>query len=178
MTAPVPPSPLGVRVDPGPARLGSVLVGAVGGLLAGAGALATVVALGLAQGQVWLRPVNVVGAVWIRWLQGAAPQALDSFYLDALLAGIGSTLLVGGLLGGLLALALERLPEDQPFSWGLLWGLMLALLLHGSRRSGWGLGQALNPLLAAELGWRGLLAAGLVFGALLGAWLQVDRRDH
>ncbi len=178
MITPVPPSPQGVRVDPGPARLGSALVGAVGGLLAGAGALATIVALGLAQGQVWLRPVNVVGAVWIRWLQGAAPQALDNFYLDALLAGIGSTLLVGSLLGGLLALALERLPEDQPFSWGLLWGLMLALLLHGSRRSGWGPGQALNPLLATELGWRGLLAAGLVFGALLGAWLQVDRRDR
>jgi len=174
--APRPAAPAGVRLDPGPFGLDSAALGLVGGGLAGAAALVVLVAIGLAQGQAWTRPVNTLGALWVRWLQSAAPQALDNAYLDALLAGIGTAIVAGALLGGLLALGLERLPEDQPISWGLLLGLVLALLLHGSPRAGWGLGPALHPLLAAELGWRGLLAAGLVYGGGLGAWLQVARR--
>lgn len=171
-------TPPGLRVDPGPTQWGAAAVGLAGGAYAGLGALGTLVALSLAQGQPWQRPINVLGALWVRWLQSAAPQALENFYLDALLAGLGTTLGAGALLGGILALALARLPEDQPLSWGILSGLLLVLLLHGSGRAGWGLGPALDPLLATELGWRGLLAAGLVYGGLLGAWLQFDRRVH
>ena len=170
------PPATGVRVDPGPLRWTNLISGVAGGLLASTAALLALVALSMASGRSPVRPLNVVGAGLVRWLQAAAPQALDSFYLDATLGGLTLVLITGALLGGLLSLALDRLPEDQPLSWGLLTGLATAALLNGSPRSGWGLGPTLNPLLVSEWGWRGLLVAGGVFGLLLGAWLHFDRQ--
>lgn len=173
-----PPSPAaaGVRIDPGPQRWGSLVSGAAGGLLASAAALLALVALAVTSGHSPVRPLNVIGAAFVRWLQDAAPQALDNVYADATLGGLALALAAGAGVGSLLALALDRLPEDQPFSWGLLTGLASAALLNGAPRSGWGLGPSLNPLLAGEWGWRGLLVAGAAFGVVLGAWLHADRR--
>ena len=176
MTPATPPAAPGIRCDPGPLRLTSLVSGATGGLLAAAASLAALVALAGSSGRSLARPLNVVGAALVRWLQGAAPQALDGVYLDATWGGLALALVSGALVGSLLAMALDRLPEDQPFSWGLLTGLAAAALLNGSPRSGWGLGPSLNPLLVTEWGWRGLLVAGAVFGAALGGWLHLDRR--
>lgn len=176
MTTPWPAAAPGVRVDPVPERVDSLVSGAVGGLLATAAALLALVALAVASGHAPIRPLNVIGAVVVRWLQEAAPQALDNVYADATLGGLLLALVTGAGVGGLLALALDRLPEDQPFSWGFLTGLAAAGLVYGAPRSGWGLGPSLNPLLVSEWGWRGLLVAGAAFGAVLGAWLHADRR--
>jgi hypothetical protein len=170
------PPPAGIRCDPGPLRLGSLASGAVGGLIAAVAALLALVALSGASGRSLVRPLNVVGAALVRWLQRSAPQALDKVYLDATIGGLILAMVAGAVAGALLAMALDRLPEDQPLSWGLLTGLVAAALLNGSPRSGWGLGPSLNPLLVTEWGWRGLLVAGGIFGAVLGVWLHLDRR--
>ncbi|MCB9177383.1 MAG: hypothetical protein H6648_09505 [Caldilineae bacterium] len=157
------------RVDPAPSAVLEVLYGALGGLLAGAAYVAVLGTAAVAAGHSALAGANAIGAWLVRWLQSAAPQAFDNFYADASLGGALIALLAGASFGALLAGLLLRLPEDQPLAWGGLSGLV------GWALARWSILPALDPALPQLLGGRALLAAHLLSGLLLGAWLQAGR---
>jgi hypothetical protein len=169
----------------------AIVYGAVGGALGGGLMLGI---LALAAGSVGRQPPaapNALGAWFVRWLQTAAPQALDGFYADATLGGIGLALVVGALLGAVFGGWIERLPDDHPLAWGLLWGLGLwaaarwlvapaldPLLLETFDTQSLlpeALASALGPTIAAWLAIRALLLALLAFGLWLGLWVHAGR---
>jgi hypothetical protein len=158
-----------IRIDPAPSAALELLQGAVGGLLAAAVYLAALCLGALLAGHRAVAGLNAVGAWLVRWLQDAAPQALDNFYPDATLGGLIMALVVGASLGALLAGMLVRLPEDQPVAWGGVAGL----LSWAAAR--WSLLPAWDPVLLSAVDERALLAAHLLAGLALGAWLQVGR---
>ncbi len=171
----------------------ALVYGAIGGAIGGAIMLAC---LALAAGPLGRQPVaaaNALGAWSVRWLQTAAPQALDDPYADATLGGIGLALVVGALLGAVFAGWLDRLPDDHPLAWGLVWGLGLwaiarwlvlpaldpVLLQAFDSRPiltlPEALAQALGPSIASWLDIHALWLAWLAYGLWLGLWVHAGR---
>jgi hypothetical protein len=184
-----------VRAYGPPVATPALVYGAVGGALGGALVL---VILAILAGPSGHRPVaapNAFGAWFVRWLQTAAPSALDSFYADATLGGIALALAVGALLGAVFAGAIARLPDDHPLAWGLVWGLMIwaaarwlvlpaldPVLLQAFdarpillERLPDAVVQALNPRVAGWLDIPALLPALAGFGLWLGLWVHAGR---
>ena len=176
---------MSVRVDSPPFRGIGLTVAATGGALSGLVYLAILTGVALYQGRGFAAGANAVGAWAVRWLQSAAPQALDNVYPDATIAGIFIALLIGedatiagifialligALTGAVLASLLARLPDDHPLAWGLLMGLVLWWLVLRS------LAPALDPVLLTLVGGRELFLAHLVSGAVLGVWLNAARQ--
>jgi hypothetical protein len=154
---------------PSPASLGPVLYGAVGGAIVGLVSLAVLAAAAvLSDLQVVVAP-NAIGAWAIRWLQTAAPDAIETFHPDATLGGIALSALCGALAGAVFAALMVRLPDDHPAVWGALLG---ALCWAATR---YVVAPALDPLLLRVFDVTALLPAFLVFGLLAGAWVQLGR---
>jgi hypothetical protein len=160
------------RSVPPPSAAGTACLGAVGGAFAGAAALAVLLGGTAVLGRPPLEAANAVGAWPVRWLQTAAPSSLGQLFLDATLGGPLLAWLVAILAGALVAVALDRLPEGEPLSWGVLIGLGLAALVR------WVLAPALDPLLVRTVPTVVILAAGGVFGAVMGGWLAAARRSR
>jgi hypothetical protein len=160
---------MSVRIDVPASRGIGVTVAAVGGALAGLVYLGLLTVIAMRDGHGPATGANALGAWAVRWLQSAAPQALDNPYPDATLGGIFIVLIVGALFGALLAALLGRLPDDHPMAWGLLLGLVLWWLVLRS------LAPALDPVLLTVVDARGLFVAHLVSGGVLGAWLHAAR---
>jgi len=146
-----------------------LLYGAVGGLGAAAVALVVAGAAVGAQGRPPVAVANGVGAWFVRWLQTAAPSALDNFYLDATLGGLGIALGLGVVGGAALAGITGRLSEDSPLAWGLAAGFGFWLVAQ------WALVPALDPVLGRVLPSPGLALACLAYGLTLGWWLRAGR---
>ena len=127
---------MSVRVDSPPFRGIGLTVAATGGALSGLVYLAILTGVALYQGRGFAAGANAVGAWAVRWLQSAAPQALDNVYPDATIAGIFIALLIGALTGAVLASLLARLPDDHPLAWGLLMGLVLWWLVPSAPSDG------------------------------------------
>jgi len=146
-----------------------LLFGAAGGSLGGAIGLGVLaVAASLDGRQPWAAP-NAVGAWFVRWLQSAAPPAMDSFYWDASLGGILLAAGVGALAGAVFAGVVEGLPDDHPVAWGLITG---AAAWAATR---WLVAPALDPALIEAFDSRALLAAHLAAGLFIGLWVLEGR---
>lgn len=183
------------RVYAPPAATRAIVYGAVGGALGGALVLAILAVLAVPSGHRPVAAPNAFGAWFVRWLQTAAPSALDSVYLDATLGGGVLALVVGALLGAVFAGAIDRLPDDHPLAWGLVWGLAIwaaarwlvapaldpvllqafdtrPLLLERLPET---LTQAMSPRVASWFGVPALLPALVAFGLWLGLWVHIGR---
>jgi hypothetical protein len=144
--------------------------GCVGGMVSGLAASAIMAGVTAVMGSPAVTSLNSVGAWIVRWLQYAAPDALNGFYYDATLGGILLTAGVGALVGAVLGGLLARFPDDQPFVWGAVAGAVLWLLVKAA------LAPALDPVLNRVVDWRVLLVTCLAFGLMLGAWMHYGRR--
>jgi hypothetical protein len=152
-----------------PSAAGVLAYGAVGGALGAVGSLVVLAGEAARTGLGALTAPNAVGAWFVRWLQAAAPDALAAFHADATVGGALVHVAVGTLVGAVFAVVLDRLPEDNPVAWGGMLGLGLWALAR------WVV-PALDPVLGRVFSGAGLLTAHLVYGALLGAWVQAGRR--
>jgi len=117
-----------------------------------------------------LEPVNAVGAWLVRWLQVADPTALERPYTDATLAGVATVLVFGALAGAPIAAAGERFPDDAPLAWCTAAAAGLWVIAR------FAVVPAIDPVLARVVDGRLLLAAHIVFGLVLGAWVASARR--
>jgi hypothetical protein len=113
--------------------------------------------------------LNAVGAWLVRWLQFAAPDAYEHFYLDATLGGLVIGLAVGAVVGALFAGVLERLPQDHPLAWGIVGGLGLWAVTW------WRVLPALDPAAVTHLTGGAWLAMSLTYGLLIGLWVSGER---
>lgn len=142
---------------------------ATGGLLGGLLALAVLAAAAALGGTPAVAAPNAIGAWLVRWLQAAAPDALESFYYDATLLGIASAMVFGIAAAAVFGGIMVRLPEDHPAAWGLLLGAACWAVTR------FALAPALDPLVLRVFDWRALLPAFLAFGLFVGLWVQTGR---
>lgn len=158
----------------------------VGGGLGGAVTLGVLALVATVRGGTPWVPVNALGAWLIRWLHTTDTLAVRGFYADAAVAGCLTAVASGGLLAALLAIVLRRTSLLGPQTGGVLAGLLAAVA------GCWLLAPAVNPLLtddlpglafraAAEPHWPGRvvqslawLAAGLLYGGLVGWWFRTE----
>jgi hypothetical protein len=157
------------RIYHPPAAVDPLLVGGIAGGLAAAVAAAVLTGLH-AVGAEPLEPLNAIGAWAVRWLQTADRAALALFYADATLLGAAACLTVGATIGAVFAATLDRLPQDHPVAWGVLAALVLWAVTW------WRILPALDPRFVQVVRSEHWLAALLVYGLFLGAWIHVDRR--
>lgn len=160
-----------VHVSAPPSAGQAMAIGMLGGALGGLGYV-----LALAGAAAWQdRPpvvaANALGAAVVRWLQTAAPQALENFYWDATLIGVGLAVVFGAGVGAVFGGAIERLPEDHPVAWGVVLGLATWAVVV------WGIAPALDPVVGQAFAARLLLPAHLVFGVILGNWVHAARQS-
>jgi hypothetical protein len=138
--------------------------GIVGGLLGGAAVAVVGLVYGVISGNTWL-PVNTVAATVLRDMQRQTAEQLSQFDATALVAGTIIHLVTSIGLGLLFSLVLPALP-GRPLVWGpvigpLLWvGTMTAVL------------PILNPVMAANVEWVSFGVANLLYGLLLGWWID------
>lgn len=149
-----------VRAYAPPVATRALVYGAVGGALGGALVLLILAVLAGPSGHQPVAAPNAFGAWFVRWLQTAAPTALDSFYLDATLGGIALALAVGALLGAVFAGAIDRLPDDHPLAWGLVWGLVIWAAAR------WLVAPALDPVLLQAFDARSILPESMSLSLL------------
>jgi hypothetical protein len=154
------------RIDAPPAAALDLVHAAIGGGLAGLLFLILLLYGAHLAGHAALSGANALGAFFVRWLQDAAPQALNNFYPDATLSSLLIAPLVGAGVGAAFAAFLTHLPEDRPLAWG---GVMGVLLWLAGR---WSILPALDPVLIQQVDGRVLFAAFLLSGLALGAWIE------
>jgi hypothetical protein len=142
-------------------------MGAVGGTAAAA--VSMIVLTALTSQHAPAAAANAVGAVLVRWLQSAAPDALERVYADATAGGLLVTCLAGALTGAVFGALSERRGGLHPIALGLGVGVVCWAALK------WAVAPALDPLMARTFDDRALLAACLVYGALIGFWVQAGR---
>lgn len=148
-----------------PTSTRTLLFGAMGGVMAALVALAALCGLAIVQGASVYRPLNAIGAWTVRWLQTADLAALDQFLSDATPAGIFFALVLGALVGAVFA-ALCRRVSDAPVGLGLGAGLVMWAMCQ------WQLAPALDPVIQRAFKLEVLLGAFLVYGLVLGGWVQ------
>ena len=158
------------RAYPVPSPGATALGGAVGGAVGGAAALVVLSVGGLLAGHRAVAGANAVGAWLVRWLQSAAPDAIEHFYWDATLGGVVVAVAAAGLLGAVFALVLARLPHDHPLAWGVLVAVVAWFALRSA------VGPALDPVLVRVFDWRVLLPACMAYGLVVGGWVHLGRR--
>lgn len=147
-------------------------LGAIGGAIAGAAALAVLV--GGAQAIVrwqggargWAVPLNAVGAAVVRWLQIGQSPAFDGLYPDATPIGAALVVAGGALVGGCLGALLGRVPAEPRQAWSLAAAIGAWAIVR------WAVAPALDPVLLREIDGRVLFAAWLVWGLVAGTWLE------
>jgi hypothetical protein len=157
------------RVLPPAASVRPVASGAVGGVLAAGVALVVAAAMAGLRGHAPVAVANGVGAGLVRWLQLAAPQALDNFYPDATLGGLVLALVLGSLVGAVAGGVWARMGPGNAMVWGLGLGVGLWVLVR------WGAVPALDPVLGVALDAVTVAGACLAFGFVLGWWLGAVR---
>ncbi len=161
--------PSAVRVSAPPTAGPAMLHGLLGGAAAGVGFVGALALVAAWRGHAPVAAPNAIGATVVRWLQAAAPQALDNPYPDATLAGIAIAIALGAAIGALFGGMLERLPEDHPAAWGALLGLATWAV------AAWGVVPALDPVAGRAFEPRHLLAAHLTYGMIVGSWVHAGR---
>jgi hypothetical protein len=158
-----------VAVSTPPDGSRAAVFAAMGGALGGAVTTAVLAGGAVIMDRAPAAGPNAVGAWLVRWLQTAAPDALDGFYADATLGGLAVAVVAGAVTGAVFGAFLDRLPHDRPLVWGLLLGLLLWALAHHV------VAPALDPLLVRLFDWRVLLPAFVAYGAVVGLWVQGGR---
>jgi hypothetical protein len=152
------------------ASLRPLAAGAVGGALASLLSLAVALVLAAAQGQPPLAVPNAVGAWLVRWLQTAAPSALENFYPDATLGGLLLVVAGGGTAGAFVAAAAGHGPRRSGLALGLAAALLAWALLALA------VAPALDAVLGAVLGPWGLAGTAAAWGLGMAWWLGGLRR--
>lgn len=108
---------------------------------------------------VWY-PVNLLAALIMPGMEDTTHEALESFRLDWLLAGLAIHLMMSGLFGLLLGLLLRRLPAiPSQLAWG---GLLMPVLWTALS---FGMMGIVNPVLQEHVDWTWFVASQFVFGA-------------
>ncbi|MFQ5459224.1 MAG: hypothetical protein ACE5EL_00360 [Anaerolineae bacterium] len=153
-----------------PASFGPILTGAVGGGLAAAVALTGLALLGRVHGIPATATINALGALAVRWLQDAEDGALAHFYADATPGGIVLALGFGALAGALFSGLLDRLPRDHPLPWGLVSGAAAGVVTW------WRVLPALDPVVIRTVTATDWILGAVVYGGLVGAWVEARRR--
>ncbi|MEW5987264.1 MAG: hypothetical protein AB1791_11560 [Chloroflexota bacterium] len=145
--------------------------GLTGGLLGGAVMALVGIVYGLISGiGVW-RPVNLVAATLMRDLQTAPMESVSQFNLAALVVGLVLHLGVSIGLGVVFSFILPALP-GRPLYWSwligpLLWvGASVAVL------------PFLNPVMYAHVEWISFILANVLYGLVLGWWIDRTPRVH
>ncbi|HBY92780.1 MAG: hypothetical protein M5U01_33885 [Ardenticatenaceae bacterium] len=139
--------------------------GLVGGLLGGLAMAAVAIATGLLIGRGPWYPLNLVAATIVRSLQATPPEMLSQFYLPALIVGFILHMLLSISIGFLFALLLPTLP-GPPWIWSLLIG---PALWFGAQ---FVVLPAVNPVMSTSVWLPSFFVAHLVYGLVLGAWVQ------
>lgn len=144
--------------------------GILGGLIGGLGVAGVGLGYGVYSGNLWL-PVNVVAAAILRNLQSQSAEVLARFDPAALIIGLLIHALMSISLGLMFAFILPALP-GRPLYWGpvigpLLWvgGYVAALPL-------------LNPIMVRNLEINSFTIANILFGILLGWWMDRTPMVH
>ena len=144
--------------------------GILGGLIGGLGVAVVGLGYGVYSGNVWL-PVNVVAAAVLRNLQGQSPDVLGRFDPAAIIVGLLIHVMMSITLGLMFAFILPALP-GRPLYWGpvigpLLWvGAYVAAL------------PLLNPVMVRNLEIISFTLANIMFGILLGWWIDRTPMVH
>ncbi|RIL08914.1 hypothetical protein DCC79_12570, partial [bacterium] len=139
------------------------------GAAAGAGFVGALAVVAVWRGHAPAAGANALGAAVVRWLQTAAPQALDNVYPDATPGGVAIAVALGAAIGAIFGGMLDRLPEDHPVAWGAV------LALATWAVAAWGVVPALDPVAGRVFEPRHLLAAHLAYGMILGSWVHAGR---
>jgi hypothetical protein len=139
--------------------------GVIGGLIGGLGVSIVGVGYGLISGAgIWL-PVNLVAAVLLRGMQAQPLAELGRFDPLALAVGLALHAGVSIAVGLMFTFLLPALP-GRPLYWGpvigpLLWvGASIAVL------------PVFNPVMAANLELTSFALANVLYGLLLGWWID------
>jgi hypothetical protein len=144
-----------------PAEIVPYRAGIRGGLAGGGVMVGIALAYGLLSGRgIWF-PVNLIGAVLIRELQGAPPEVLARFHLPALLAGLLIHGLLSALLGALYGLILPTLP-GSPLAWAVIVGPLLWLAAT------FAILPIFNPVMARYVDWPSFALAHVAYGLTMG----------
>lgn len=152
-------------------------LGAIGGAVAGVAALAVLVGGAAVAGRLLgagarspAVPLNAVGALVVRWLQIGQSPAFDGVYADATLLGAVIVVAGGALAGACLGALLGRAPAEPRLAWAM------AAAVAGWAAVRWAIAPALDPVLLREVDGRVLAVSWLVWGALIGVWLESMQR--
>jgi hypothetical protein len=148
-----------------PAEVYPYSAGLVGGVLGGLAMAAVAVVTGLIMGIGPWYPLNLVAAAVMRPLQTASSEVLSQFNPAALGIGFVLHMLLSLGIGGLFALLLPTLP-GRPWLWSAVIGPALWLVAQ------FAVLPALNPLMSAVVWQPSFLAAHVVYGLVLGSWIQ------
>lgn len=148
-----------------PAEVYPYSAGVVGGTLGGAAMAVVAVATGLLIGRGPWYPLNLVAATILRSLQTASTEELSQFSLTALVVGFILHMFLSTSIGFLFALLLPTLP-GLPRIWSLtigpaLWfGAQFVIL------------PVVNPIMSTSVWLPSFFVAHLVYGLVLGTWVQ------
>jgi hypothetical protein len=148
-----------------PAEVYPYSAGVIGGLLGGLAMALVAVVTGIVIGRGPWYPLNLVAATVLRGLQTASVEALSAFSPEALLVGLVLHLLLSCGIGFLFAVLLPTLP-GPPWIWSLslgpaLWVIAQFVVL-----------PVVNPVMSLGLYPPSFFIAHLVYGLVLGAWVQ------
>jgi hypothetical protein len=149
---------------PGPSAARAQAYGALGGTAAAALALLVAAGAVTLAGRAPVAAANALGAWWVRWLQGAEPQALDSIYPDATAVGLLLALAAGALAGAVAGGVWARWPLIATWAWML-----------GAAGLAWLALPALSPAAERLFSAGGLALLGALWGLGLGLWLRAGR---
>jgi hypothetical protein len=145
--------------------------GLVGGVLGGMAVAMVGAGYGLVSGIGIWRPVNLVAATVLRDMQTQSLESLSKFDLLALVVGLAIHLAMSIGLGEMFSFILPALP-GRPLYWGpvigpLLWvGATVAAL------------PIINPIMAANVEWISFGIANVLYGLVLGWWIDRTPMIH
>jgi hypothetical protein len=145
--------------------------GVVGGLLGGVAVALVGAAYGLISGIGLWRPVNLVAATVLRDMQTQSLDSLSQFNLLAAVVGLVIHALMSIGLGEMFSFILPAVP-GRPLYWGPVIG---PLLWVGAVVAGLPL---INPIMAANVHWPSFAVANILYGFVLGWWIDRTPMIH
>ncbi len=148
-----------------PSEIYPYSAGVVGGLLGGAAMALTALAYGVTSGHGPWYPVNLVAGTVLPRMQALSPQALESFDLPFLVAGLAVHMVTATALGLLFALLLPTLPGRK-----VVWALIVGPLLWLGATSI--VLPSINPLMSHLLDWPSFALANIAYGLVMGLWVE------
>jgi len=145
--------------------------GVIGGAFGGLAMVLVAALYGFWSGRgIWL-PVNLIGATFVRDLQGASLETLAVFNLAALIVGMVLHGILSVGLGFVFSLLLPTMP-GPPLIWALTVGPLLWVIAT------WLALPIINPVMADKLEWSSFFLAHLAYGLVMGGYVARQPKIH